>query len=113
MALTVTIADPPVFAEFTGQKGYKRGTIQFDTTYPVGGEAFTAADLGMATVQNLQFTTNKPLTGTTTNYATWDKANSKIQLFGSNGAAPAALVEAATADQSACVVDYLVFGKLL
>ena len=113
MALTVVVADPPVFAEFAGQKGFKRGTIQFDSTYPAGGEAFTAADLGMATVQNLQFTTNKPVTGTTTNYATWDKANSKIQLFSSNGAAPAALLETSTADQSACVVDYLVYGKLL
>lgn len=112
MAVTVTVLDPPVFAEFNGQKGFKRATLQFDSTYPVGGEPITAANFGLSTLEALQITTNKPLTGTTTHYATWDKANSKVQLFGSNGAAGAALVEAAIADESACVLDCLAYGKL-
>lgn len=113
MAVTAVVLDPPVFAEFTGQKGFKRAVITFDSTYPVGGEVITAANVGLSTIDSLQVTTNKPLTATTTNYATWDKANSKLQLFGSNGAAPAALVETATADQSACAVEVLAYGKLL
>lgn len=113
MALTWTIADPPVFPEFTGQRGFKRARVQFDSTYPVGGEAFTAADVGLATIDNMQVTIDKPLTGTTVNYAGWDRANSKLQLFSSNGAAPAALVETATVDQSACVLNVVAYGKLL
>lgn len=113
MALTWVVTDPPVFAEFTGQKGYKRATVQFDSTYPAGGEAFTAADVGMASITNLQVTINKPLTGTTSAAISWDKANSKLQMFASNGAAPAALVEVAAVDQSAVVADVLVYGKLL
>lgn len=113
MALTVTVQDPPVFSEFAGQKGYKRARIQFDATYPAGGEALTAADLGMASIDNMQITIDKPLTATTVNYAGWDKANGKVQLFSSNGAAPAALVETATADQSACILNVVAYGKLL
>lgn len=113
MALTWTIQDPPVFAEFTGQKGYKRARVNFDSTYPAGGEAFTAADLGLATVDNLQITIDKPLTGTTSATISWDRANSKLQMFASNGAAPAALVEVAAVDQSAVFANVLAYGKLL
>ncbi len=111
MALTWVVIDPPVFAEFNGQKGYKRATVQFDSTYPAGGEAFVAADAGMSTVTNLVATVNKPLTGTTTTMITWDKANSKLQLWES-GATGTPLLETDTVDQSALVADVLVYGKL-
>lgn len=112
MALAWTIQDPPVFSEFAGQKGYKRARVQFDTTYPAGGEAFVAADLGLATVDNLQVTVDKQIGATTANYASWDRANSKLQLFES-GASGDALIETNLADSSAVILNVVAYGKLL
>lgn len=112
MALVWTIQDPPVVSEFAGQKGFKRGTVQFDSTYPVGGEAFVAGDIGLSTINNVYVTVNKPLTGTTVNMVTWDKANSKLQVWES-GATGTPLLESDTVDQSALVCDVLAYGKLL
>ena len=112
MAVAVTLVGPPAVAEFPGQIVNVRARVAFDSTYPAGGEAITAANFGLSSIVSLQLTQSKPITGTTANYATWDAANSKLQLFSSNGAAPAALLETATADQSACIVDVLVSGRV-
>lgn len=112
MAVAAIVLDPPVFAEFTGQSGYVRSTIQFDTTYPAGGEVITAANVGLASIKSLQVTVNKQIGATTANYCSWDKANSKLQLFES-GATGDALIETNLADSSAVVVDVLAYGKLL
>lgn len=77
--------------------------VTFDATYPAGGEPYTAAMFGLDKIDFMQC---EPALGsaTTAYVCRADHANSKLQLFNSNGAAPAALLETATANQSATVV---------
>lgn len=112
MAVASVLLDPRPVAEWSGAKGFSRATIQFDTTYPAGGEVITAANVGLATIDSLQVTVNKQIGATTGNYCSWDKANSKLQLFES-GATGDALIETNLADSSAVVVEVLAYGKLL
>jgi hypothetical protein len=80
--------------------------VTFDSTYPVGGEPYTPAMFGLNRVDFLQCEAAKG-SATTAYLCRADQANSKLQLYNSNGAAPAALLETATADQSATVVRVL------
>ncbi len=52
MALTVAVTE-----HFTnGNKRAVRGTIAFDASYPTGGEALTAATLGLSVIDEITFT---------------------------------------------------------
>lgn len=66
------------------------GTVTFSGTYPTGGEDITAQVPGTSEYDSFQG-----------NAAGWllthDRANNKVQAWGSNGAAPAALAEHANA----------------
>jgi hypothetical protein len=113
MALTVSVLDPPVFSEFTGQKGYKRARVLFDASYPTGGLAITAANLGLTSLDTMQITGSAPSAATTSDYVTWNASTGKLMAFASNGAAPAQLVEMANATSLAALqVDVLAYGKL-
>jgi len=80
----------------------------FDSTYPAGGEPYTPAMFGLSSVDFLHC---EPALGssTTAYVCRADHANSKLQLFNSNGAAPAALLETGTANQSATVVRVMAY----
>lgn len=80
--------------------------VTFDSSYPAGGEPYTAADFGLSSID---FMMCEPALGssTTAYVCLADHANKKLMLFNSNGAAPAALLETATANQSATVVRVL------
>lgn len=113
MALTVAIQDPPVFSEFTGQKGFRRARVTFDASYPTGGLAITAANVGLTSLDTMQVTVTTPSAATTSDEVMWNSATGKMMVFASNGAAPAQLVEMANATSlSALVVDVLAYGKL-
>jgi hypothetical protein len=96
MALTVA----KTLRTVIGNKKLHAGTITFDATYPAGGEAVTAADLGLRHLDLLTVTArNTELT------PLYLKTTGKIKLtVGSTG------VENATADQSACIVDFQAIG---
>lgn len=75
-------------------------SIAFDSSYPTGGEAFTAADLGLGTIDFISFSTDG------NNSVVWDRANSKLKVFTAAGA------EVANATNlSTLVVDALVIGS--
>lgn len=113
MALTVAIQDPPIFSEFGGQKGFKRARVTFDASYPTGGLAITAANVGLSTIDTMQITVTTPSAATTSDQVVWNSATGKLMVFASNGAAPAQLVEMANATSLASlVVDVLAYGKL-
>ena len=82
--------------------------VTFDSTYPAGGEPFTPAMFGL---DRIDFIACEPAFGsaTTAYVCRADHANSKLQLYNSNGAAPAALLETATANQSATVVRVMAY----
>jgi hypothetical protein len=66
------------------------GTVTFSGSYPTGGEDITGQVPGSTEYETFQG-----------NAAGWllthDRANNKVQAWGSNGAAPAALAEHAAA----------------
>lgn len=82
--------------------------VTFDSSYPAGGEPYTAAMFGLSSVDFVHCETARG--SATTAYACRaDHANSKLQLYNSNGAAPAALLETSTVDQSSTTVRVLVY----
>lgn len=82
--------------------------VTFDGSYPAGGEPYTAAMFGL---DKVDFIACEAAFGsaTTAYVVRADHANSKLMLFNSNGAAPAALLETATANQAATVVRVMAF----
>jgi len=54
MALTVTMDSNSV----QGNKKVVYGRIAFDSSYPTGGETFTAADIGLGRIDDIAFTSN-------------------------------------------------------
>jgi hypothetical protein len=82
--------------------------VTFDSAYPAGGEPYTPAMFGLNSIDFIAC--EAALGSSTTAYvARADHANAKLMLFNSNGAAPAALLETATANQSATVVRVMAF----
>lgn len=82
--------------------------VTFDSSYPAGGEPYTPAMFGLRSIDLM--TAGHALGSSTTAYLCGvDHTNSKLMLFNSNGAAPAALLETATANQSATVVRVIAY----
>lgn len=89
MALTITVNQ----RELMGRLKYRAGTIDFDSSYPAGGEALSAADLELGEVHLALFS---PSAGLIYEY---DHANAKIKAtYPTGGAsAPATLTDPAAA----------------
>lgn len=51
MALTVVISDQGI----AGNLRWVRGTVAFDSSYPTGGESFTAANIGLRVIDSIHF----------------------------------------------------------
>jgi hypothetical protein len=82
--------------------------VTFDSSYPAGGEPYTAAMFGLSKIDYLQC--GPALGSATTAYlALADHTNSKLMLFNSNGAAPAALLETSTVGQQATVARVIAY----
>lgn len=78
MAVTVTINK----REAVGRARYRSGTIDFDASYPTGGESLSAADLGLGSVDLCLLA---PASGLMFEY---DHTNSKVKaLYPTGGAA--------------------------
>ena len=56
MALTITI--PDAGRTVIGNKRLVFGTLAFDASYPTGGEALTAGDLGLDKIDHITFTSD-------------------------------------------------------
>ena len=56
MALTITI--PDAGRTVLGNKRLVFGTIAFDSSYPPGGEALTAGNLGLDKIDHITFTSD-------------------------------------------------------
>lgn len=106
MALTITRAkDPTTSSErrVIGDCRLITGEIQFDNSYPTGGEAITAAELGFDKSVFELFFNHDPAAS---RIPVYDKANGKIKLF------TALSTEAANAsDQSTIKVRFLAVGE--
>lgn len=98
MALTITtrLTD-------TTLKGatLKAVSIAFDSSYPTGGEAIVAADLGLDSAIDIFI---PAVNGA--NFAVYDRTNGKLLLYTADGTEASA-----SSDQSAVSVDAIVLGR--
>lgn len=83
------------------------GTITFDSSYPTGGEAVTAADFGMSAIHTMIISS----TDEAGISARWDHANLKIKLFDEDNTSGVEAEFANTGDASGVVVEAVVFGS--
>lgn len=110
MALTIS-ANPP---ELVGRERVVRATVTFDSSYPTGGEAFTAAQLGLTSLKNVYASAG--LGSSTTGYVpVWNRSVSSpllLVLMGDNdNASDGPLIEVAnTTDLSGFVCQVEAVG---
>lgn len=99
MALTIT----EVVRSALRNKRYLVVDIQFDNSYPTGGEAVAASDFGLSSIDDLRVPSQN---AAGTRLFAWDQANSKIKVFTAVG------TEATNAsDQSTQTVRVHVIGN--
>lgn len=81
-------------------------TVGFDSSYPTGGEAVTAADLGLSGI-----VTGGAFGADDAKYhAYWDNANRKMILYVEDGTTGIEAQAANTSDQSAVVIPAVFVG---
>lgn len=102
---------PPVT---TGNVRRVRGTATFDSSYPTGGEPFTAAQLGLTFLSELIPGTGRGASSTAYAVA-WNRSTSAPTLMAymgdNNNAADGPLIEVAnTTDLSTLVVPFEAIG---
>ena len=108
MALTITTPGAasvgPAIAGGTPSK-FTIKRIQFDSSYPTGGEALTAGDLGFTAIHAIMIDTE------TSGYvAQYDYSNEKVEVYEA-GADGAALDEVGnTTDLSAVYIRVVAYG---
>ena len=104
MALTITTVKEGIL----GDLRYKVLTLAFDSSYPTGGESFTASDVGMDFFHLVECNSDDGYV------FKWDKANAKILAYYADydAGADGALIQAAnTLDLSATInVETFVIG---
>ena len=114
MALTIDKLSPnPDFV--AGNKRFKFRKITFDSSYPDGGEAVTASEVGLRKIDAVIFMGQVTKTDEEGAFAvSWDYDAGKIVVFegDNNNAADAPFVEAgvATTDLSSYTVHALFLG---
>jgi hypothetical protein len=92
MSVSVAMVNDP-YLTVVGNKKHVVADVTFDSSYPTGGEALTAANLGMTKIDYAEC--NVKAVGGTVNVANvyYDRANSKIQVFDET---PAEVTDTAT-----------------
>lgn len=110
MAVTITHLVRPLNEGVTGAVVRGVARVQFDSTYPAGGESFAAADVGLTSFVSVACTPTTNLNATTTDLVTWNSTSSKLMAFECAGAATP-LTEDATVDLSALIVDVTYLGR--
>lgn len=85
--------------------------VTFDSSYPAGGEPYTAAMFGLSKIDMMLVSGGALASSTTGLLCFADHTNSKLMLFGMAAAAGVgtALTETNTANQSATVVRVLAY----
>ena len=103
MALTITI--PDAGRTVIGNKRLVFGTLAFDASYPTGGEALTAGDLGLDKIDHITFTSDVV-------QCYW-ASNKLLAYYGDNDAgADGEFAQAANTDNlSAANVGFFAIGR--
>lgn len=103
----MAISASQVFTTKAGKKRMVATEVTLDSSYPTGGEAITAAQLGLSRVDAVMCSTN------TGHVAQYDKTNAKIKMYYADydAVADGALIQVPnTTDLSAVTVLCLAFG---
>lgn len=100
MAVSVTVNDRDVW----GKHHVRWATITFDSSYPTGGEAVTAANFELSELKNV-LVTNPSIDDAAITSAIWDATNSKIIVIDEAG-----LQEGNTTDLSSTTLKVIAIG---
>ena len=111
MALTISNVNA-IADDIWGRHKVRIVDVTFDSSYPTGGESFTAANVGLA---ELHMVLSIPKAATTNHVVQYDYTNSKLKVLGVEQDADGATVEPLdeetnTADLSTLVVRVLCIG---
>lgn len=102
MALTFT----PIYKGKFSDRRLHLYSVTFDSSYAAGGEAVTANDLGLNSIDVVI-----PAPGIVGRVAIWDSTASKLMAFASGSSATAVLAESTAAtDLSAFVTQVIAIG---
>lgn len=101
MALTIAAADDNFPNDAWGAFKVFVGRVTFDSSYPTGGEAVTAADFGLSKIEAVI-----PVCTTGGEVVTWNAATSKLMVFTADGTQASN-----SSNQSAVVADVIVLGR--
>lgn len=106
-ACTVTLIDSTVF----GNKRVSRGNITGSSSYAQGGETFTAAQMGLRTIDFLLVSAGFSGSGPAASFdLVTDLTNSKLLFFGGAAAGVASQEAAAAANTSVQTNQYMAIG---
>ena len=84
--------------------------VTFDNSYPTGGEAIVAADLGLTTLREvISVMTVAPLPFTST--VKWDRPNSKLFISVEDGTSGVNAEAGSASDQSAVIALVMAIGE--
>lgn len=100
MAVSVTINDRDVW----GKHVVRWATVTFDSSYPTGGEAVTAANFELSELKNV-LVTNPSIDDEAITSAYFDATNSKIIVIAADGTQ-----EGNTTDLSSTTLDVIAIG---
>lgn len=103
MALTIV----PLATLKTSDNETQIVNITFDSSYPTGGEALTAAELGLHSILGCVIGGINAVRY----HAGWDQANKKLMLYQEDGTSGIEAQVANASDQSAVTVTCLFVGK--
>lgn len=106
--MTVAIAPLTAGRYVIGNKKIRMVDITFTGSYATGGEAITAASLGMKRIMNVTGSVTEASGQTTAWLPHWDATNSKLKMFGAAVGATGATEHAAAA-YAASTVGHLIF----
>ena len=107
MALTIGKTSSGVM----GDKRYFIGTVAFDSSYPTGGEAVTAASLEFQSAID-GFIVGSGSALVATKRVAWDPSTSKLTIMVEDGTSGIEAEAANTSDQSGVVdVPFIAFGE--
>lgn len=110
MAYTVTTLSGSADKFKWGNKRVGFFEITFTGTYPTGGEALTAKDFGMRRIFTVLGNSTEAAGQTSSWQVFWDRANSKLKLFGLAVAATGQTEHGNIAYAAVSVAHVVVYG---
>lgn len=110
--MAYTVAKPAAVPFPDNQEGHYKRRIRdltFTGSYAVGGETITPRDVGLRQINDVLGIVTEGAGATTALPLRWNRTTGKLQLYTSNGVAPASLAEKTAVAYAASTIGQLHF----